>query len=148
MAFERTRDILEHARRFHAEMAAYYERLENTARKERVRMLLEYLRRHELALERELANYEATARKSVLELWHKYAPADIPEKLSELNLPSDPSYEEVVDLALRMDETLLELYALAAQREPDPKVREIFSLLHAEGLRERARLLRDAFALD
>lgn len=148
MPVERTRDILEQARRFHRDLAAYYERLESTVQKERVRMLLEYLRRHELALEREIANYEESARKALLELWYKCAPADFGVSLADIGFPPDPSYEEVVDLALKMDERLLELYERAARLAPDPRARELFSALHAEGLRGRARLLRDVFALD
>ncbi len=142
MPFEQTRDILEKARGFHRALAAYFERLEQIAPKERVRMVLEYLRRHEQAMDEELKSFEAHAARPVLESWFKYAPESVQEAIQRLEIRADMTVEEVVDIALKLDEQLLALYGHAARLAPDAAVRELFSNLHREGLRERARILR------
>jgi len=148
MAFEQTRDILEKARGFHRDLAAYFERLERVAQQEKVRMVLEYLRRHEQAMDEELKSFEARAERPVLDSWFKYAPESVQETIARLEIRPDMTVEEVVAIALKLDEQLLELYGHAARLAPDADARELFANLHREGLRERARILRAVHAAD
>lgn len=148
MALEQTRDIIEKARAFHHALADYYEQLEHVPQKEKVRMALEYLRRHERAMEEELRNFEANTDRALLDTWFRYSPEASEEAIARLKIRPDMSIEEVMELALKMDEQLLETYARAAQMAPAPAVREIFANLHREGLRERARFLRALNAMD
>ena len=51
MAFETTKDVLDHARDFHRQLSDHYAQLRDKAERERVKMLLDYLSRHEKHLD-------------------------------------------------------------------------------------------------
>lgn len=146
--FERTQDVLDHARTFHNELRRLYEQLSTETQKERVKMLLEYLSRHEAHLEESLAAYEAGASKRVLDTWFKYVPQE--DKLKEfqdVKLEPDMSIDDVVDVALRMDNCLVEFYKDMATMAVIPEVKEVFTNLLEMEEREKHKLVRDALQL-
>jgi rubrerythrin len=145
MSFEQTRDVIDRARAFHRDLRDFYRRLEDVAVKERVRILLDYLSRHEQVMEGRLAECEATHDRGVLNTWFKYTPPPIREEIGKFVIRPDMSAEAVIRMALQFDETLLRLYAHAADLAPTPEVKDLFQQLHDEGRKERAKLVRDAF---
>ena len=146
MSFEQTRDILEKARLFHHELRAFYSRMEETAQRDRIRMLLEYLGRREAHLEERLAEYERNASRDMLDQWFRFAPAQhIGEEISRVRLRPDPTPEELIAVALKLDEELLRIYRQAAELAPDDAVRELFTRLFEEGKQERSNLVLSVF---
>ena len=51
MPFDQTKDVLNHARKFHHGLSEFYEDLKESASRERTRALLDYMSRHEKYLE-------------------------------------------------------------------------------------------------
>ena len=146
MAIEQTKDILERARTLHRELSDFYQRLKDDTQRERVKMLLDYLSRHESLMDERLKEYEESAARSLLDTWYKIAPAqEIRRTMENLNLHPDMSVAEVLDIALRLDEVLIELYKQAADLAPAEDVRALFSQLWAEAQKERARMVLDVF---
>ena len=146
--FERTQDVLDHARTFHNELRRLYEQLSTETQKERVKMLLEYLSHHEKHLEQSLAAYEESASERVLDTWFKYVPQE--DKLKEfqdVKLEPDMSIDDVVDVALRMDNCLVEFYKDMAEVAVIPEVKEVFTNLLAMEEKEKRKLVRDALRL-
>jgi hypothetical protein len=146
--FETTRDIIDLARRFHNEVSAFYERLGNQASKGRVRLLLQYMSRHEKHLEECLAEYELDASQRILETWFQYTPATTPvEHLQTIQLEPEMSIDDVVDLALRLDEYLVDLYREVANQADSREVAEVFGNLLNLEQQEEIAVTRNALSI-
>jgi rubrerythrin len=148
-AFERTRDVLEHARVFHKQLSELYHQLEGKAERERVRMLLDYLSRHEKHLDESLASYEEEASRMVLDTWFQYTPeADTSQLLAQIKLQPGMSVSDVVRVALRLDDYLVDLYRSMAEHSDIPEVREVFTNLLDMERQEKHQAARNALRLD
>lgn len=147
--FEQTRDVLDHARSFHHQVAELYHSLENTAEQKRVKMLLDYLQRHERHLEQSLSDYEGEASKQILDTWFQYTlegdPADL---LSEVKVKKDMTVDDVVRLALRLDDYLIDLYRSMVAHSDIPEVKEVFANLLELEQQEEHQIARNALRLD
>lgn len=147
--FEQTRDVLDHARSFHHQVAELYQRLEDRVEKERVQMLLDYLQRHEKHLEQSLADYEDEASKWILDAWFQYTLEEDPsDLLSSVEIREDMSVDDVVRLALRLDDYLIDLYRNMAERADLPEVREVFANLLELEQQDEHQIARNALRLD
>ena len=146
MAFEQVRDVIERARAFHRELADFYHRAENDAERERVKLLLDYLVRHEQRMGAQLAAFEHDSSRRVMETWFVVSPgATIREEIARIKLRPDMTTSEVICMALRIDEFLLQLYREAAEEATNEAVRETFQRLFEEGKRERSKMVLDVF---
>ncbi|MBM4156182.1 MAG: hypothetical protein FJ221_14325 [Lentisphaerae bacterium] len=146
MPFEQTRDVIDKARAFHHDMASFYHRVEHVVEKERVRMVLDWLASHEERMEGKLAEVEASTAKRVLDSWYQYPPdATVQDAVARIEIRPDMRAQDVICMALHLDENLLRLYKRAAEAAPMGEVREVFESLLEEGKREREKLVLDLF---
>ena len=146
MPFEQTRDVIEKARAFHHDMASFYHRIEAVVEKERVRMVLEWLASHEERMEAKLAEVESSTAKRVLDSWYQYPPdATVREAIARIEVRPDMRAQDVICMALHLDETLLRLYKRAADTAPMNEARDVFESLLEEGKKEREKLVLDLF---
>ncbi len=146
--FETTRDIIDLARRFHGEVSAFYEHLGNQASKGRVKLLLQYMSRHEKHLERCLEEYEQDASERILATWFQYAPATTPiEHLQTVQLEPEMSIDDVVEVALRLDECLVDLYREVAEQADSREVTELFCNLLDLEQQEEIAVTRNALSI-
>lgn len=146
MPFEQTRDVIEKARAFHRDMAAFYHRTEAVVERERVKMVLDWLASHEERMERKLAEVEASTAKRMLDSWYQYPPdADVQQAVARIEVRPDMRAQDVICMALHLDETLLRLYKRAADTAPMSEVRDVFESLLEEGKKEREKLVLDLF---
>lgn len=139
MAAHQMIDILRWSEQFHEDLSAYYASLRNGAEREQVRQLLEYLSRHERCLELCFKEYEATAPRAVSDAWFKNLP-DLkhPDLTTHAGLQPDMSVDEVLQLALRMDDTLIEIYQHIANTVVTTELREsVEAILEMEREEER-----------
>lgn len=149
MAAMRTRDILERAREFHAQLSRFYERMGEAAGREKIRLLLTYMSRHETHLAEQLARYREEAAREVLDTWFKYVPEKATGECFEgLVIPSGATVEEVVRMALRLDRCLVDLYTEMAERAVSGEVRDLFQSLLKSERKQENKMVRDALALD
>ena len=150
MNFETTKDVLDHAREFHGQVSEYYRQLSEKVQKERVKMLLEYMSRHEKHLEENLSNYEEDVSGRILNAWFQYPPPkDILKTVVSLTLEGKENLtvDEVIELALRIDGCVIQLYQKMAADSKFVEVKEVFTnLLEMEKHREMD-LVRDALHL-
>ena len=146
--YERTRDVLDHARTFHNELRKAYQKLSSETEKERIRMLLDYVSRHEEHLEESLTAYEARASKKVLDTWFKYVPEeDKLQNVQDLKLEPDMSIDDIIDVTLRMDNCLVDLYKEMAEAAVSQEVKEVFTNLLNMVEQEKHKLVRNALHL-
>lgn len=145
---ERTRDVLDHVRAFHTRLADYYARLKHEAERERLRMLLDYLSRHEKHLADILTRYEEKASRGLLNAWFQFTPdSDRLGSIREKVLSPDMSCDEVVAVALELDDKVVELYGDMASSAESPEVRELFENLLEIEKKEELQLTRNALRL-
>jgi hypothetical protein len=145
--YQQVRDVIEHTRSFHRQLSDYYQALEEKADKQRVKLFLNYLSGHEQNLENALANYEGEVSKDILDDYLQYLPAKDDERTDELAIEEtaierDMSVADVVSLALKYDDYLINLYQDLSERADQPKVKEHFRnllLLETEARHQMAR---------
>lgn len=149
MEYERTRDILNHARKFHSRLQAWYEGLSGQAEKHRVKLLLAYLSRHEERLSEHLARYETHAAQEVLDTWFQYVPEeDTMQRFRAIELTPDMTVNQVVTAALKLDQYLVDLFREGARRTMSSEVREILNSLLELEEEEQLRLKRTALDVE
>ncbi len=149
MATESVKDVLDHARMFHKIIGDYYIRLRSITDKERIKMLLDYLSRHEQYLEKSLVKYEEGAPEKVLKTWLQFTPCQ--EMLKHLeDIVAEPlkSTDEVIDVAMKLDDCLIELYEDMAMRAESEDLRAVFNNLVEMEKQEKLNVTRTALSLD
>jgi rubrerythrin len=150
MAFETTKDVLDHVREFHQQLSEFYRDLIDKTDKERVRMLLDYLSRHEKHLEESMARYEAEVSERILKTWFQYPP---PKeilgicKTLAVDEVEDLSVDGVIKLALELDDCLIDLYKEMIRGSESEEVREVFQSLLDMEKQEELELVRDSLEL-
>lgn len=150
MTFETTKDVLDHAREFHGQVGEYYRQLGEKNQKERVKMLLEYMSRHEKHLEENLARYEEDVSGRILNTWFQYPPPpDMLKTCVNLNLEGKENLtvDEVIELALKIDDCLIQLYQQMAAESEFEEVKEVFNNLLEMEKQQEMDLVRDALHL-
>ena len=130
MAFDQTKDVLNHTREFHQKLSVFYEELKESASKERTRALLNYMSRHEKYLDDCLAQFEEQVSDNVLDTYFKYGSESTKmTAITEFEIKPDMDVEDVMSAAMHFDGCLIEFYREMAQRSLSENVREVFENL-------------------
>jgi len=135
MRFEKTRDVLAHARDFHTKVSALYQRLAAATDNKRIQLVLNYMSQHEQSLEQGLAKYEAESPKSLLDTWFQFTHDETTLHALQEDLPQaeELTVDDVIDLAMKCDNCLIELYREMANSADSREINEMFvSLLELE----------------
>lgn len=147
--YKQTSDIIQSVRSFHDQMRIYYDRLHKNDEKQKVKMLLDYLSRHEKHRDETLAKYEEEASKKVMEIWFKYIPNNIsPDCFDNIDIKSNMSVDDVIGIAMHLNNCLLELYTRLVENTPGNEVRDVFNCLLERMKKEKMNLARDALWLN
>ena len=149
MAIKQTRDILDYVREFHKKLSDFYHDLADHSDKERVKMLLDYMARHQKHFEENLAEYETDASKTIMESWLQCAPEmDMEGVFKGIKLDPDMmSVEDVIRIAVDLDDYLINLYQEVANCTESKEIKEIFVKLMEKENREKYTLVRQAMRL-
>ncbi len=150
MAFETTKDVIDHARDFHRQVSEFYDRLSVNTQKQRVKMLLEYMSRHESRLEKGLAEYEHEVSQKILNTWFQYPPPKDTIAIGiDLSIEGkeDLSVDEVIELALKIDDCLVGLYKSMVECSEFDEVKEVFNNLLEMEKHEETKFVKDALRL-
>jgi len=149
MRYATTQDLLDEARNLHEGLARYYDRLAAAADKEKGRMLLEYLARHETNMAGTLAQYSAQTAKHIRDAWFSH---ELDGEFIKCIPPAKPVGEmdinEIIDMAIQLDDCIISLYQLIAVQSGLPEVREAFTNLMNSERKEKMRMVRQAMSLD
>lgn len=135
MAFDQTRDMLEHARNFHRKLGVFYKALKESVTHEHTRTLLDHMSRHENHLADRLTQYQDQVSNNLLDTYFQYGSEASPiTKISEFEIKPEMDVDDVVATAMHFNECLEQFYHEMAQRTHSNPVREMF-----ENLREMER---------
>lgn len=147
MAFETTKDVLDHAREFHFQLSEFYRVLSNKSEKLRVKMLLDYMSQHEKYLEETLGRYEEEMAKKILNTWFQYPPPKgILNTCREISIEEKEEYtvDDVIEMAVKLDQCLIDLYNEMIKNTETEEMREVFTNLLEMEKRQELQFVRDA----
>lgn len=150
MSFETTKDVLKHARDFHHHLSEYYSQLSEKSDRERVKMLLNYLSRHEKHLAESLSQYEEGVSKKILNTWFQFpTPQGMLHTCRTMAVKEQQelSVDGIVELALQLDECLVQLYQEMIKSSEVDVVKDVFQNLLEMEKHEEVELVRNAFRL-
>lgn len=149
MRFKTAKDLLAQAAALHEGLAAYYQRLAGESSREKVKLLLDYLSRHERNLAAELARYNEAASRGVLDAWLNH---ELDGEFLKCVPPAQPvadlDINALIDLAIQLDDCIIDLYQLVAMQCQLPEAREAFVNLVAQEREEKKRMVRQAMRLN
>lgn len=130
MPYDQTKDVLDHARKFHHRLSEFYEELKESASKERTRALLDYMSWNEHYLEDCLKKFQDEVEKNVLDSYFQYgSDASKISGISNFVIKEDMEVEDVVSAAMHFDGCLIKFYRELAEKASTVKVREVFENL-------------------
>lgn len=146
ISFKQARDVLDYAKDFHHQLSQYYRNLNDKTDQIRVKMLLDYLAIHEDKLEANIKRIEENISGKVLGTWFKYTLCeDLRKELtSMLYRIDDMSVEEIIRMAIQLDDCLIRIYKKIAQNTDIPEIREIFNNLSELEDHEKRRFVMDS----
>lgn len=145
MHYQTVKDVVDHSRRLHHQISELYKEINQDQSQERVKMLLDYLQRHETHLEDSLAQFEKDKSQKVLESWFQYVPdQDLTEVLASIDINDHMSTEDVILMALKLDDYFIELYEDMVKSTSSSNVKSVFQNLLEMEQQEKIRTARTA----
>jgi len=145
MYYKTVKDVVEHSRKLHQQLSKLYKEINQEQTQERVKMLLNYLQRHEEHLQQSLDQFEKDKSQKVLESWFQYTPdQDLSEVLSTIEINDHMDTEEIILIALKLDDYFIQLYEDMVESTSSPTVREVFQNLLDMEQQEKIRTARAA----
>jgi len=148
MRFETIQDVLEHGRAMHQQIADFYRQLDDASAQTRVRMLLEYLAEHEQHLAEALHELRSVGDPALMHSFLAHMPDPV-QFDAALHVPIRPDMEvdEVLEMALRFDDALIELYQNLAEHTDNEAIRNLLNnLTELENL-EKRRVVRNTLMM-
>ncbi len=127
-------------------LAKLYARLAAQVDSSRSRMVLEYLAGREHGGHQQLLDYLQQAPRGVLDTWFQNAfDSDFIARLNRIDLDAGASPNDVLQLALGLDQQLIELLAQQAEQAPTPEARAaLLSMMADEQQQQRKMVLNIA----
>lgn len=148
MHYKTVKDVVDHSRRLHQQISQLYRDMSQKHSQERVKMLLDYLQRHEQHLEEALCQFEKDKSQKVLDSWFQYAPdQDLTQVLAEIAVHDQMSTDEVIAMALKLDDYFIELYENMVESSHSSDAKSVFQNLLDMEKQEKIRTARTALTL-
>lgn len=148
MRFGTIQDVVDFARKLHTALSDQYAELEQLSSSERARLMLDYLNRHEQNLAQAMDRYEGDMAQGIAALWLQDVPElqsdELVDKVRGVDLTD---VDNIIGVALDVDEYLIKLYQRMADEVDSDAGREVFKSLIKLEDNERHRLSRAAFRL-
>lgn len=145
MHYKTVKDVVDHSRRLHQQISQLYQDIKQEQSQERVRMLLDYLQRHEDHLEESLDKFEKDKSQKVLDSWFQYVPdQDISAVLEQIEITDHMSVDEVILMALKLDDYFIDLYEGMVEHSSSSAVKSVFQNLLDMEQQEKIRTARTA----
>jgi rubrerythrin len=147
MSFKTVRDVLQLSQDIHKNASILYEQLREQTQRERIDMLLKFLSRHEEELAQTLAKVQSDVSERILDEWHQTELTSIEAVLDGCKqCHPDISLEELVELALKVDDALISLYRHMASDATTDAARQLFNNLVVLEENEKMKTARAALS--
>ena len=143
MSYATIGDILKYSADLHVHAKRLYDQLRDETQRERVDMMLKLLIEHETHLHGYVSDLQESAGKKVLSEWHQFEPTQLEEVTSHCKeLHQDMSVEDLVNVALKVDDFMIGFYKQIASETTSKEAREVFTNLIALEENEKMQIVR------
>lgn len=147
MSYSTVKDVLDYSHKIHKHASNLYQQLRDQTQRERVDMMLQLLADHEEQLARSMQNLHEHTSQRVLAEWHQFEPGSISQALEGCKeYHADISVDELVQVALRIDDYLIALYRQMASEATSLEARQLFDSLIQLEETEKMRTVRAALS--
>ena len=147
MSFKTVRDVLVLSQDIHSSASNLYEQLREQTQRERVDMLRKFLSKHEEELAQILAKVTADVSDKILDEWHQTELTSVAQILDGCKeCHPDVSVDELVNMALRVDDSLISLYKHMASESSTDEARQLFNNLVLLEENEKMKTARAALS--
>lgn len=149
MRIQQLSELLDYVARCRIEMAQLYSRLHVQADSSRVKLMLEYFQRHERNTAEKLENYIDDAPKKILDTWYKdIVFEDFIGHCQKLTLPGNMSEDDVLELHLKLDNSLIGLLEKTANSSATAETKgALEDLVRVEKIQQQ-RLVHSSIRMD
>ena len=148
MHYQTVKDVVDHSRKLHQQIGQLYSKLSEDQAQEKVSMLLDYLQRHESHLETSLCEFENDKSQKVLDSWFQYAPDhNIDDVLAKMEMHDHMSTDQVVGMALKLDDYFIDLYQDMVDNTGSSAVKAVFQNLLDMEQQEKIRTAKTALQM-
>lgn len=146
---QQTSDIFDDIRLFHNKSSDFFDHLHRSDEKGELKILLDYLTQHEKLREKTIQKYKSENSSKAKDAWFKYVPIKSASSyLKSLEVDSNMSVQDVVQIAMDLDDQLIELYKRLVGNSKNTDIKNIFSSLLLRLKQEKKNLVRDALWLN
>lgn len=143
-SYKQVSDIFDYIRLTHKQMSDFYNRLHTKEESERMKILLNYLTKYEKHREETLAQYENETVRKIMNTWYKYIPDDTTAKcLESFEIKPGMTVDDVIDMYLKLNNCLIELYDNIVKETESKQVEEMFTSLIKKLEKDEKNLVRD-----
>jgi rubrerythrin len=147
MSFKTVREVLQLSQDIHTNAAILYEQLREQTQRERIDMLLKFLSRHEEELAQTLSKVREGVSERILDEWHQTELTSISNVLDGCKqCHPDIGLQDLVDLALKVDDALISLYRHMASDASTDEARQLFNNLVVLEENEKMKTARAALS--
>ena len=147
MSYSTVKDVLDYSRKLHEHTRNLYQQLRDQTQRDRVDMMLNLLAAHENTLAEAMISMQEHTSQKVLQEWHQFEPGSISEALQDAHeLHPDISIDELVKVALRIDDYLINLYRQMLSETTSDDARAVFESLIRLEETEKMRTVRAALS--
>lgn len=147
MSYSTVKDVLDYSQQLHKHASNLYQQLRDQTQRERVDMMLQLLADHEALLATSMQNLHEHTSQRVLAEWHQFEPGSISKALDGCKeFHPDISVDELVQIALKIDDYLIALYRQMASEATSVEARQLFENLIQLEETEKVRTVRAALS--
>ncbi len=147
--FEKAIDFMNFVKGFHHTFGKYFKSLHNESKNEKIKLILEYLHEHEAKMEKSIDEYEEGISKKVEETWFQFIDKHkAPECMKNLRIDSDLNVDDLIEISVKLDDCLIELYKSLAEASESTEVREVFESLASLETHEKRKTVRQILRTD
>ncbi|ABV88859.1 hypothetical protein [Shewanella pealeana] len=149
MRIQQLSELLDYVARCRIEMAQLYSRLHANADSSRVKLMLEYFQQHERNTSEKLENYIDEAPRKILDTWYKdIVFEDFIGHCQKLTLPANMSEDDVLELHLKLDNSLIGLLEKTANSSATAETKgALDDLVRVEKIQQQ-RLVHSSIRMD
>ena len=126
-------EVLRRVEKFEEMLANFYEKVSHQTTREGVRLLTDYMSRHRRRTHTALFKLPVESVEQIHRICHtplQYEPHAIDRHFFEgIELPPDATAAEVLDIAIKFDECLVQFYRQVVQQPVDREIKQMFESL-------------------
>ncbi|WP_027721746.1 hypothetical protein [Maridesulfovibrio zosterae] len=143
------KDVIDQVKAFHRKLGDFYQNLSDKVEKERVKILLEYMSRHQDNLAAILEEYEADLSENILNTWFMYVNKECDlTPFFNANLGPDMTAQQIIKVAVELDQCLLETYEAMLHKEVPDEVTKVFQGLLEMEKKEKNKMAKNALKIE